>query len=105
MVQTVTKITIPELSPTHSGKVRDIFDLGDTLLLVASDRLSAFDCILPQGIPEKGAILTQMAKFWFVGTVYFSGILNRENYYVRCRKMAGFGRAILVILILQGTWW
>lgn len=65
MVQTVTKISIPELPVTHSGKVRDIFDLGETLLLVASDRISAFDCILPQGIPAKGAILTQMAKFWF----------------------------------------
>jgi phosphoribosylaminoimidazole-succinocarboxamide synthase len=65
VVQTVTKINVPGLTPTHSGKVRDIFDLGDKILLVASDRISAFDCILPQGIPEKGAILTQMAKYWF----------------------------------------
>lgn len=47
------------------GKVRDIFDLGDRLLLVATDRISAFDCVLPQGVPDKGAILTQMSLFWF----------------------------------------
>ena len=48
-----------------SGKVRDIFDLGDALLIVASDRLSAFDVILPDGIPGKGIILTQMSLWWF----------------------------------------
>jgi phosphoribosylaminoimidazole-succinocarboxamide synthase len=48
-----------------SGKVREIFDLGDALLLVATDRLSAFDVILPDGIPGKGAILTQMSLWWF----------------------------------------
>lgn len=51
-----------------SGKVREIFDLGDALLLVATDRLSAFDVILPQGIPGKGAILTQMSHWWFAQT-------------------------------------
>jgi phosphoribosylaminoimidazole-succinocarboxamide synthase len=51
-----------------SGKVREIFDLGDALLLVATDRLSAFDVILPDGIPGKGAILTQMSNWWFVQT-------------------------------------
>jgi phosphoribosylaminoimidazole-succinocarboxamide synthase len=48
-----------------SGKVREIFDLGDALLLVATDRLSAFDVILPDGIPGKGIILTQMSLYWF----------------------------------------
>ncbi|MBL9215909.1 MAG: phosphoribosylaminoimidazolesuccinocarboxamide synthase [Opitutaceae bacterium] len=51
-----------------SGKVREIFDLGDALLLVATDRLSAFDVILPEGIPGKGAILTQMSLWWFEQT-------------------------------------
>jgi phosphoribosylaminoimidazole-succinocarboxamide synthase len=51
-----------------SGKVRDIFDLGDALLLVATDRLSAFDVILPDGIPGKGVILTQMSLWWFAQT-------------------------------------
>src|SRR6478609_8562900 len=56
--------------PKHiaSGKVREIFDLGDALLLVATDRLSAFDVILPDGIPGKGAILTQMSNWWFAQT-------------------------------------
>ncbi len=48
-----------------SGKVRDVFSLGDRLLIVASDRISAFDCILPNGIPGKGRVLTQMSVFWF----------------------------------------
>ena len=51
-----------------SGKVREIFDLGDALLLVATDRLSAFDVILPDGIPGKGIILTQMSNWWFAQT-------------------------------------
>jgi phosphoribosylaminoimidazole-succinocarboxamide synthase len=51
--------------PLRRGKVRDIYDLGDRLLLVASDRISAFDWILPSGIPDKGRVLTQISAFWF----------------------------------------
>jgi phosphoribosylaminoimidazole-succinocarboxamide synthase len=51
--------------PVRRGKVRDIYDLGDRLLLVASDRISAFDWILPSGIPDKGRVLTQISAFWF----------------------------------------
>jgi phosphoribosylaminoimidazole-succinocarboxamide synthase len=47
------------------GKVRDVYSIGDDLLIVATDRISAFDCILPQGIPGKGRVLTQMSLFWF----------------------------------------
>ena len=47
------------------GKVRDIYDLGDTLLIVATDRISAFDCVMPNGIPDKGKVLTAMSLFWF----------------------------------------
>lgn len=54
--------------PRHSGKVRDIYDLGDRLLLVATDRVSAFDVVLPTGIPDKGCVLTQMSAFWFEAT-------------------------------------
>ncbi|MDR3672850.1 MAG: phosphoribosylaminoimidazolesuccinocarboxamide synthase [Holophaga sp.] len=50
------------------GKVRDVYDLGSQLLLVATDRISAFDCIMPEGIPDKGRILTQVANFWFGAT-------------------------------------
>jgi len=51
--------------PVRHGKVRDIYDLGDRLLLVATDRISAFDYILPSEIPDKGRVLTQMSRFWF----------------------------------------
>jgi phosphoribosylaminoimidazole-succinocarboxamide synthase len=51
--------------PVRRGKVRDVYDLGDQLLLVSTDRISAFDWILPTGIPEKGRVLTQISKFWF----------------------------------------
>jgi phosphoribosylaminoimidazole-succinocarboxamide synthase len=52
--------------PLHSrGKVRDVYDLGDRLLLVATDRLSAFDCVLPTGIPDRGRVLTGLSAFWF----------------------------------------
>jgi phosphoribosylaminoimidazole-succinocarboxamide synthase len=53
------------LTPAARGKVRDIYDLGDKLLIVATDRLSAFDVILPTPIPDKGRILTQLSLFWF----------------------------------------
>jgi len=53
------------ISPAVRGKVRDIYDLGDKLLMIASDRLSAFDVVLPTGIPDKGRVLTQLSLFWF----------------------------------------
>jgi phosphoribosylaminoimidazole-succinocarboxamide synthase len=56
---------LPGVSHFASGKVRDVYSLGDKLLFVASDRISAFDCILPNGIPGKGRVLTQMSVFWF----------------------------------------
>jgi len=51
--------------PVRRGKVRDIYDLGDRLLLVSTDRISAFDWVLPTGIPDKGRVLTQLSRFWF----------------------------------------
>lgn len=51
--------------PVTRGKVRDIYDLGDRLLLVSTDRISAFDWVLPTGIPDKGRVLTQLSNFWF----------------------------------------
>jgi phosphoribosylaminoimidazole-succinocarboxamide synthase len=53
------------LTPAARGKVRDIYDLGDQLLIVATDRLSAFDVVLPTAIPDKGRVLTQLSLFWF----------------------------------------
>lgn len=60
----VLKTEIPGL-PVRRGKVRDVFDVGDRLLLVASDRISAFDWVMPTGIPDKGRMLTQISAFWF----------------------------------------
>ena len=64
-VTSIEGLPYPHLA---SGKVREIFDLGDALLLVATDRLSAFDVILPDGIPGKGIILTQISNWWFAQT-------------------------------------
>lgn len=60
--------TIPGLGKPRRGKVRDIYDLGDELLIIASDRISAFDCVLPTPIPGKGEILTKISRFWFAKT-------------------------------------
>jgi phosphoribosylaminoimidazole-succinocarboxamide synthase len=57
--------SLPGVKPWKKGKVRDVYDLGDRLLVVATDRLSAFDVVLPTGIPGKGILLTQMSLFWF----------------------------------------
>ena len=62
---TVLQLDLPGIKKLRSGKVREIFDLGDRLLLVATDRISAFDVIMPNGIPRKGAVLTQISHFWF----------------------------------------
>jgi len=61
----ILKLDLPGIAKVRSGKVREVFDLGDRFLLVASDRLSAFDVILPNGIPRKGEVLTQLSHFWF----------------------------------------
>jgi phosphoribosylaminoimidazole-succinocarboxamide synthase len=58
----------PGLTLYSRGKVRDTFDLGDHLLMIATDRVSAFDVVLPTGIPDKGVILTQMSRWWFEQT-------------------------------------
>ncbi len=62
---TVVSLDLPGIPKLRSGKVREVFDLGDTLLFVATDRLSAFDVILPDPIPDKGAVLNQISAFWF----------------------------------------
>jgi phosphoribosylaminoimidazole-succinocarboxamide synthase len=64
MTTIVRETSLPGL-PVRRGKVRDIYDLGDNLLLVSTDRLSAFDWVLPTGIPDKGKVLTQIAAYWF----------------------------------------
>jgi phosphoribosylaminoimidazole-succinocarboxamide synthase len=61
----VLKTEMPDVGIPRQGKVRDIYDLGELLLLIASDRISAFDVVLPNGIPGKGKVLTQISLFWF----------------------------------------
>jgi len=63
--QSISQIELPGIPKLKSGKVREVYDLGDALLFVASDRLSAFDVVLPTPIPEKGRVLTQLSEFWF----------------------------------------
>ena len=64
-VATQASIDLPGIKKLRSGKVREVFDLGETLLFVATDRISAFDVILPDPIPQKGAVLSQISTFWF----------------------------------------
>src|SRR5437867_10991700 len=81
MNQTVLQLDLPGIRKLKSGKVREIFDLGDRLLFVASDRISAFDVIMPNGIPRKGEVLTQISYFWFAQTEVFqpNHLISRAN--------------------------
>src|SRR2546423_1510083 len=63
--QIILQTNLPGIERFSQGKVRDVYGLGDRLLIVATDRISAFDSVLPTGIPDKGRVLTQMSVFWF----------------------------------------
>jgi phosphoribosylaminoimidazole-succinocarboxamide synthase len=65
MAPAIKETDFPELNLLKRGKVRDMYDLGDSLLMVATDRMSAFDVVMPDPIPDKGIILTQISLFWF----------------------------------------
>jgi len=82
------------------GKVRDVYDLGKQLLIVASDRISAFDCVMPEGIPDKGRILTAVASYWMAATEdlvpnHFRGNQTWPEAVVPYRE-AMAGRAVVV---------
>ena len=79
--ETLLQLELPGVKKLKSGKVREVFDLGDRLLFVASDRLSAFDVIMPNGIPRKGEVLTQISYFWFAQTAAFqpNHLISRAN--------------------------
>jgi phosphoribosylaminoimidazole-succinocarboxamide synthase len=79
--ETILQLELPGVKKLKSGKVREVFDLGDKLLFVASDRISAFDVIMPNGIPRKGEVLTQISYFWFAQTKSFqpNHLLSRAN--------------------------
>ena len=61
----ITATDLTNLTPHHRGKVRDLYDLGDEFLIISTDRISAFDVVLPNGIPDKGRVLTGLSTFWF----------------------------------------
>jgi phosphoribosylaminoimidazole-succinocarboxamide synthase len=90
---------IPGL-PQKSGKVRDVFDLGDTLLMVVTDRISAFDVILPCGVPDKGKVLNQLSLFWmeFLGMKNHLVTANVDEYPEALKPYAAdlAGRSMLV---------
>ncbi|MDR3682730.1 MAG: phosphoribosylaminoimidazolesuccinocarboxamide synthase, partial [Geothrix sp.] len=82
------------------GKVRDVYDLGSQLLIVATDRISAFDCVMPEGIPDKGRILTAVAAYWFAATEdlvpnHFRGNLGWPAE-LEAHRQALAGRAVIV---------
>ena len=95
----ILTLDLPGIRKVASGKVREIFDLGEHLLFVATDRISAFDCILPNAIPRKGEVLTQLSDFWFgkmkfvenhvvaVNFAEFPKVLNPFEEQLRGRSM------------------
>ena len=78
----IQETNFPGFTPPARGKVRDIYDLGDRLLLVATDRLSAFDVVMPTPIPDKGRVLTQLSLFWFdlLNDVIPNHVLSVSNF-------------------------
>ena len=79
-----------EFSPVKEGKVREIYDIGENLIMVATDRISAFDVILKNKVVKKGAVLTQMSKFWFDLT---KDIVNNHMISVDVADMPEYFRA------------
>jgi phosphoribosylaminoimidazole-succinocarboxamide synthase len=79
--ETILQLDLPGVKKLKSGKVREVFDLGDRLLFVATDRLSAFDVIMSNGIPRKGEVLAQISYFWFAQTESFqpNHLISRAN--------------------------
>jgi phosphoribosylaminoimidazole-succinocarboxamide synthase len=101
----VLETRLEDLRLKARGKVRDIYDLGESLLIVATDRISAFDVVLPDGIPGKGAVLTQLSAFWFRWLSQYEDVLwnhfisaDAADFPASCqphRAMLG-GRSMLV---------
>ena len=96
------EVVIPGRRPDYSGKVRDIYDLGEELLIVATDRVSAYDVVLGEGIPGKGRVLTQISRFWFeklrhvVASHYLSTDVARLPEPFRAHVDLLEGRSMLV---------
>jgi phosphoribosylaminoimidazole-succinocarboxamide synthase len=102
MAPVVQKTEFPDLTLLQRGKVRDMYDLGDAYLMVTTDRMSAFDVILPDPIPDKGVVLTQISLYWFdrmsslVENHVITGDVSRYPASCRPYEEALQGRSILV---------
>jgi phosphoribosylaminoimidazole-succinocarboxamide synthase len=98
----VLETNLSGLNPPKRGKVRDLYDLGDTLLIVATDRISAFDVVLPNAVPGKGRVLTEISKYWFsqTETIVKNHLITTEvnDFPQVCRPHAALleGRSMLV---------
>ncbi|MEK6698313.1 MAG: phosphoribosylaminoimidazolesuccinocarboxamide synthase [Nitrospirota bacterium] len=98
----VLETNLAGLKPPKRGKVRDIYDLGEALLIVATDRISAFDVVLPNAIPEKGRVLTRISQYWFAKTadIVKNHLISTEvgDFPAECRAHAAVleGRSMLV---------
>ena len=97
----IRTLDLPGITKLRSGKVREVFDLGDTLLFVATDRLSAFDVILPDPIPQKGAVLNQISAFWFRKFTFVQNHLITDDIEKFPVKLSAFrdqlgGRSMIV---------
>lgn len=102
MAELVLKTDFPDLKLAGRGKVRDIYDLGDALLIVTTDRISAFDVIMNEAIPDKGYVLTQISTFWFrqMEDIIPNHIISTDvkDFPAECQKYAAQleGRSMLV---------
>jgi len=97
----LSSIDLSGIKKLRSGKVREVFDLGETLIFVATDRLSAFDVILPDPIPQKGAVLNQLSAFWFKRFDQIDNHFVTANFDDFPRELAGYrdqlaGRSMIV---------
>src|SRR2546421_10586916 len=94
---TLLQLDLPEIQKLKSGKVREVFDLGNRLLFVATDRISAFDVIMPNGIPRKGEVLTQISHFWFekFSSLVANHLLRRADEPLGVPALAGLPAAQL----------
>jgi phosphoribosylaminoimidazole-succinocarboxamide synthase len=102
MTRVVQETDFPALTLLQRGKVRDMYDLGDAYLMVATDRMSAFDVVLPDPIPDKGTVLTQISLFWFeiMSSLVKNHVITADvsRYPEACQPYAASleGRSILV---------
>ena len=93
-------VGMKEFSPIKEGKVREVYDNGDSLIIVATDRISAFDVILKNKVTDKGAILTQMSKFWFD---YTKDIVPNHMLSVDVKDMPDLLFKICVMVTVSGS--